>query len=673
MHGLGKVQRLFLGVAREIGIAALDKATGQCALFQIPDCQTYVKTLHHLQLHNPSAILVPDTFMPMESSAKQKTSLLVDSMQEEFGADGMTEFVPVARKYWNDQNGLEAINRLIINDGEKAGTLVAVSSKYYALSAAGALFKYVESKMNTIFAPHSLRISFRCVEGKANHTQTPQILTRLRHDDDRLRDCAEPGVGTEQHLAKEQELVIRIAQPYLYPDGAPPTSYQTAIDHRLDVVQELVNDEEKYIAIRDALKTLKKIDLDKLIAQLTTSENRPVGGTTGNAKGASVRVEQMINLRNVIRSLPGIVKALQGCRSSLLRMISGMLDDERVKSIDEVVGQGLNDDAIAAGGGGGFGGGGFGTITKKVYAVRSNFNRFLDVARETYRENVTDIIDLQNELSKEHDLALSLQYQENGFVFTLKKGDIPRGGKLPTAFINVSAKKNQKWTFSHLELKKRNARLRDSLDEALILSDQIVKALVEKIVEDVGVLYKASEAIAIMDMLWAFAHTSILHRYTRPEFTGTLAIKAGRHPVLETVQAAGNFVPNDTYACDGSCFQIVEGPNMSGKSTYLRQVGVLVVLAMCGCFIPAEYGSFRIHDALLTRLSNDDDPERSLSTFAKEMMTSSMILSVATNNSLILIDELGRGTSPIEGVGIAHAIAEEIIKIRARRWESKYD
>ncbi|KAG9093899.1 MutS protein msh4 [Ceratobasidium sp. 370] len=395
-----------------------------------------------------------------------------------------------------------------------------------------------------------------------------------------------------------------------------PITNQTAIDHRLDVVQELVNDEEKYIAIRDALKTLKKIDLDKLIAQLTTSENRPVGGTTGNAKGASVRVEQMIHLRNVIRSLPGIVKALQGCRSSLLRMISAMLDDERVKSIDEVVGQGLNDDAITAGGGGGFGGGGFGAITKKVYAVRANFNRFLDVARETYREN-----------------------------------------------------------------KKRNARLRDSLDEALILSDQIVKALVEKIVEDVGVLYKASEAIAIMDMLWAFTHTSILHRYTRPEFTGTLAIKAGRHPVLETLQAAGNFVPNDTYACDGSCFQIVEGPNMSGKSTYLRQVGVLVVLAMCGCFIPAEYGSFRIHDALLTRLSNDDDPERSLSTFAKEMMTSSMILSmshaystisrsiripgVATHNSLILIDELGRGTSPIEGVGIAHAIAEEIIKIRA--------
>ncbi|KAG8742868.1 MutS protein msh4 [Ceratobasidium sp. 428] len=646
------------GVAREIGMAALDKATGRCVLFQIPDCQTYVKTLHHLQLHNPSAILVPDTFMPMEASTKHKPSLLVDTMLEEFGDDGMTEFIPVARKYWNDQNGLEAINRLIVNDGEKAGTLVAVSNQYYALSAAGALFKYVETKMNTIFAPHSLRISFRCAEGTMMiDCETARNLELVQSSTARKSKNSLFGLLNHTYTPMAHRLLrVNIL--------APITS-QEAIDRRLDVVQELVNDEEKYTAIRDALKTIKKIDLDKLIAQLTTSENRPVGGTTGNAKGASARVEQMIDLRNVIRSLPGVVKALQGCRSSLLCMISDMLDDERVKSIDEVVSQGLNDDAISAGGGGGFGGGSFGAITKKVYAVRANFNRFLDVARETYRENVTDIIDLQNELTKEHGLPLGLQYQENGFVFTLKKGDAPEGGKLPAPFINVSAKKNQKWTFSHLELKKRNARLRDSLDEALILSDQIVKALVEKIIEDVGVLYKASEAIALMDMLWAFAHTSILHNYTRPEFTGTLAIKAGRHPVLETIQAAGNFVPNDTYACDGSCFQIVEGPNMSGKSTYLRQVGVLVVLAMCGCFVPAEYASFRIHDALLTRLSNDDDPERSLSTFAKEMMTSSMILSVATNNSLILIDELGRGTSPIEGVGLAHAIAEEIIKIRA--------
>ncbi|CAE7201529.1 unnamed protein product, partial [Rhizoctonia solani] len=647
------------GVAREIGMAALNKATGQCVIFQIPDCQTYVKTLHHLRLHNPSMILVPDTFLPIEPTSKSKVSPLVESINDEFGDEA--EIVPIPRKYWNDNDGLDVVNRLIIDNGEKPGTILALSKKYYALSAASALFKFVETRMNTTYAPRSVRISFRSPEGTMMiDCETTRNLELLQSNVSKSSKSSLFGLLNHTFTPMAHRLLrINILAPIT------GKSHQKAIERRLEVVQELINDEEKYTAIRDALKLLRNIDFDKLIAQLSASDTHPVGGPSGNARGASARVEQIMKLRNVVRSLPGVVRALQGCRSYLLRMMADMLDDERVKSIDEMVSQGLNDDALAAGGGGSFGAS-FGTITKKVYAVRANHNRLLDVARETYRENVTDIMDLLGELSKEHDLPISMQWQDNGFIFVLKKGDVPPGTKsLPRPFINASMQKNGRWLFSHLELKKRNTRLRDSLDEALLLSDQIVKALVERIVEDIGVLYKASEAIGLLDMLWSFAHTSILHNYTRPEFTGTLAIKAGRHPVLETVQVAGNFVPNDTYACDGSSFQIIEGPNMSGKSTYLRQIGTLVVMAMCGCFVPAEYASFRIHDALLTRLSNDDDPERSLSTFAKEMTTSSMILSVATDSSLILIDELGRGTSPIEGVGLAHAIAEEIIKIRA--------
>ncbi|KAG8722289.1 MutS protein msh4 [Ceratobasidium sp. 394] len=386
-------------------MTALDKTTGRCVLFQIPDCQAYVKTLHHLQLHNPSAILVPDTFMPMESSTRQKTSLLVDSMQEDFGADSMTEFVPVARKYWDDQNGLEAINRLIVNNGRKLGHL-------WQFRASTMMIDCETARNLELVQSSTVRKNKNSLFGLLNHTFIP-MAHRL--------------------------LCVNILAPI---------TDQTAIDHRLDVVQELVNNEEKYTAIRDALKTLKKIDLDKLIAQLTTSENRPVGGYDWQRQ------------RLVIRSLPGIVKALQGCRSDLLRTISGRLDNERVKSIDEVVSQGLNDEAIAAGGGGGFGGSGFGATTKKIYAVRANFNRSLDVARETYREN----------------------YQENVFVFTLKKGDVPQNGKQPATFINVSAEVDP-FAFG----KKHNARLRDSLNEALILIDQVVKALVEKIVEDVDV------------------------------------------------------------------------------------------------------------------------------------------------------------------------------------------
>lgn len=252
-----------------------------------------------------------------------------------------------------------------------------------------------------------------------------------------------------------------------------------------------------------------------------------------------------------------------------------------------------------------------------------------------------------------------LIYQGSGFVFTIGNNYVD--GKLPTGFIDANLKKG-KWIFSSMELKKRNSRMKDALDETFLLSDATIHGLVIEALRDIGALYKASEAVALLDMLWSFAHISILRHYIRPEFTDTLAIKAGRHPILEGVQSSGILVPNDVYCCESSAFQIVQGPNMSGKSTYLRQIGLLTIMAMCGCFVPAEYASFRIHNSLLTRLSNDDDMEKNLSTFANEMASSAMILGLADSDSLVLIDELGRGTSPKEGVGISHAIAEALIK-----------
>ncbi|THG99004.1 hypothetical protein EW026_g3280 [Hermanssonia centrifuga] len=426
-----------------------------------------------------------------------------------------------------------------------------------------------------------------------------------------------------------------------------PITLQGAIDARLDVVEELVQTEERFTEVKDALKTFNGLDFDKLISSLAASEARE----TSTAKTASVRVTQILSLRSIVKNLPFLVKALNGSRSQLLQIVQEMISDERLGKIEQLVSDSLNDNSVVQKGG-------LGAVNARVYAVKANYNRLLDVARETYKENIGDIFALNTALTEEHEIPLTLVYQDTGFVFTLKKTELE--GELPRGFINVTSKKG-KWVFSSVELKKRNARMKDALDETLILSDKIIRDLAAGIIVDIGALYKSSEAVALLDMLWSFAHASILRNYVRPEFTGTLAIKAGRHPILEGVQSAGTLVPNDVYCCETSCFQIVQGPNMSGKSTYLRQIGLLAVMAMSGCFIPAEYGSFRIHDALLTRLSNDDDMEKSLSTFANEMASSAMILGIATPNSLILIDEVGRGTSPREGVGISHAIAEELI------------
>ncbi|TFK42146.1 muts domain V-domain-containing protein [Crucibulum laeve] len=643
------------GVSREVGMAALDKDTGKVMLVQVADCQTYVKTLHQMHLHMPSLVLVPDTFLSAPDAAlapagkrASSTSMLVEYIKEEFPE---VQLEPVRRRYWNDTGGLEFILQLCVEDDERAGTILAVSNKYYALSAACALFKYAETRLNTRFAAMSLRIRYVPVEGTMmidpDTARNLELVENMAH-----KKSTHSLYGTLNHT------YTAMASRLLRVNILSPITSQSAIDARLDVVEGTiiqlhmsVRSEDRFTDVRDALKTLNKMDFDKLIVSLASSEAH----ATNSSKPASQRVMQMLNLRNIVKNLPILKKALDGSQSQLLRIICDMLADERLAKIETLVCANLNEDSAPAKGG-------IGAMNARVYAVKANCNRLLDVARETYKENIGDIFQLNRSLSEAHELPLTLQYQESGFVFMLKKTDLI--DELPKGFVNPSVKKG-KWVFSSMELKKMNARMKDALDETLLLSDKIIQDLVAEILVDVGALYKASEAVALLDMLWSFAHVSIIRNYVRPEFTGTLAVKSGRHPILEILQAAGTLVPNDVYCDDSSSFQLIHGPNMSGKSTYLRQIGLLTVMAMCGCFVPAEYASFRIHDALLTRLSNDDDMEKSLSTFASEMATSAMILGLASPTSLVLVDELGRGTSPREGVGISHAIAEGLIALKS--------
>ncbi|KAF8908829.1 muts domain V-domain-containing protein [Mucidula mucida] len=652
------------GISREVGMAALDKDTGRVMLVQIADCQTYVKTLHQMHLHNPVLILVPDTFLSaseasMLPSGKRaaSASLLMEFINEEFPG---VPLEPIGRKYWNEANGLEFIQQLCVDDDERAGTLLSVANKYYALSATSALFKYTETKLNTRFASESLLIRYVPVDGTMMiDPETVRNLELIGNMANKKSAHSLFGTLNHTHTAMASRL-LRV-------NILSPITGQNSINARLDVVDEFVKSEDAFTDVKAALKPMNKMDFDKLIVSLASSETKP----TSTAQGASARVSQMLNLRNIVKCLPQLRDALASCKSQLLVIVHDMLSDERLTKVDDLIAKNLNEETVPTKHG-------IGALNARVYAVKANCNRLLDVARETYKENVGDIYALNLTLSEEHGMPFSLVYQDTGFVFTLKKPDLE--GELPKGFINASLKKGR-WVFSSMELKKMNARMKDALDETLLLSDKIIADLVGEIVNDVGALYKASEAIALVDMLWSFAHISIMRNYVRPEFTGILAIKAGRHPILETVSSAGTLVPNDVYCDDSSSFQIVQGPNMSGKSTYLRQVGLLAVSAMCGCFVAAEYASFRIHDALLTRLSNDDDMERSLSTFASEMATSAMIigaspiifgirvdggvLGLATSNTLVLIDELGRGTSPREGVGISHAIAEALIEQKA--------
>ena len=207
----------------------------------------------------------------------------------------------------------------------------------------------------------------------------------------------------------------------------------------------------------------------------------------------------------------------------------------------------------------------------------------------------------------------------------------------------------------------------DAHDEVINMSDRTIQELIQDVCSEISGLFRVSEAIAMLDMLAAFAQLATFNDYIRPELTDVLAVKAGRHPIREKIHS-NKFIPNDGYATQQSRFQIITGCNMSGKSTYIRSLALLTVMAQTGCYVPAEYASFPIVHQLFARVSTADDLEANVSTFAVEMREMAFILRNIEPRSMVIVDELGRGTSTTDGLAIAIAIAEALVESHSLVW-----
>ncbi|KAL9096094.1 MAG: hypothetical protein Q9165_001617 [Trypethelium subeluteriae] len=237
---------------------------------------------------------------------------------------------------------------------------------------------------------------------------------------------------------------------------------------------------------------------------------------------------------------------------------------------------------------------------------------------------------------------------------------------LPAIFINVFRKKN-KVECQTLDLMKMNQKITNSHAEVVLLCDRTVQDLIVELRSHLSILFKISEAISMLDMMAAFASVVTACDYVRPQVGRALALKGARHPIKEN-DSNVKFVSNDVYAMQQTRFQIVTGCNMSGKSTYIRSIALMSVMAQIGSFVPAEYAAFPIMYQLFARVSADDSIEANVSTFAAEMREMAFILHNIDRRSLAIVDELGRGTSSQDGMAIALAIAEALISSRAMVW-----
>jgi DNA mismatch repair protein MutS len=307
-------------------------------------------------------------------------------------------------------------------------------------------------------------------------------------------------------------------------------------------------------------------------------------------------------------------------------------------------------------------------VLKEGGIFRDGHDADLDALRQASREGKSWISHFQErEIAATGIKSLKVRYNSVfGYFIEITKSNLA----------NVPAHYTRKQTtvggerFITPELKEMEAKVLGADDRAQNLEYQLFQKLRDETLHDIEPIQQTADAIAVLDVLCALAETARLFRYCRPELSDSLrlAIRDGRHPVLDQNLVDEKFVPNDT-ELDGENIRmaIVTGPNMAGKSTYIRQVALIVLMAQIGSFVPAESAEVGLVDRIFTRVGASDDLARGQSTFMVEMNETANIINNATDRSLVILDEIGRGTSTFDGLSIAWSVAEFLYdKIKAR-------
>jgi DNA mismatch repair protein MutS len=293
--------------------------------------------------------------------------------------------------------------------------------------------------------------------------------------------------------------------------------------------------------------------------------------------------------------------------------------------------------------------------------IREGYSAALDELRHLSR-NSRQIIAAIEQREKEHTGINSLKVRFNnifGFYIEVSKVNlhlIPSDYERKQTLVNAER-------FTTPELKELEAKVLDAEDRILTLERDLFMQLRARAAAEASRIRATAGAVAEVDFYAALAQVAVERRYTRPRFSesGEMKIAAGRHPVIEKLgeSEAQRFIPNDLYLDRGNCrIAIITGPNMGGKSTYLRQAALLVVLAQMGSFVPADEALLPIIDRVFTRIGASDNLARGRSTFMVEMTETAVILNTATQDSLVVLDEIGRGTATYDGLALAWSVIE---------------
>ena len=490
------------------------------------------------------------------------------------------------------------------------------------VQAAGALVAYLGETQKSSIAHITRLTPFRRgdVLGLDETTRRSLELTRT------LRDGKREG----SLLSVLDQTVTPMGARLLAEWLTAPLTLPDAIAARLDAVAEMVRDSSLRNDLRESLA--KAYDLERLAARVGTGRASP---------------RDLVALAKTLALLPRIKARLaaRSARSSRLAELESAI--ELCPEVREAIEAALVDDPPLA--------------LKEGGLIRAGYHPDLDELREIARGGKSWIARFQAEQVRRTGINnLKVGFNKVfGYYIEITHA---QGAKVPADYIRKQTVKNAE-RYITPELKEYEDKVLRAEDRACDLEYELFVTLRDRVSAEAPRLIQAGSALAQVDVFGSLGELAVRQNYCRPEIVDepVLEIEAGRHPVLDAIMPSGEFVPNDSrLGPESGTILLITGPNMAGKSTYIRQVALITVLAQVGSFVPAKRARLGIVDRLFARVGATDELSRGQSTFMVEMTETANILNNATRQSLVILDEIGRGTSTFDGVSLAWAISEHL-------------
>lgn len=588
------------------GIAVCDISTGDFYATEIKEDNNFQRLLDEISRYSPSEIIANNMLYDCEeeiNKIKERFDVYISTEDEEKFSESTKDI-------------LEQYN-LLTDTGK---TIDKIDDKLFTICAINGLIAYINDTQKTKLEHLNKIIIYTITKYMSLDINARRNLELT----EKLRDKNKKGTLLWVLDKTSTSMGGRLLRRWI----SDPLIDENEIESRLEAVKEL----KENVILRGELKDRLKgvYDIERL---------------AGKISYGSANARELNSLKASSSKLPEIKQLLENTNSNMLKYLYANLDV--LADINALVENAIVDDppiSIAEGG-----------------IIKLGYNPEIDKLKTAMTQGKTWLVELEaREREKTGIKGLKVGYNKVfGYFIEVTKSNL---SLVPENYIRKQTLTGGERYITE-ELKELESQVLGAEEKVVSLEYNAFVEIRTKIKEQIERVQKSANIIAMLDVLCSFATVAEDMNYCMPvvDNSGVIEIKDGRHPVIEKMLPSGSFIANDTYMDkDENRLSIITGPNMAGKSTYMRQVALITLMAQIGSFVPASSAHIGIVDKIFTRVGASDDLSMGQSTFMVEMMEVASILKEATNNSLVILDEIGRGTSTYDGLSIAWAVAEYI-------------